>query len=349
MGRFSKDKRVRGGIYVFFECTLSPSYGIIVMLHRLRMVPASQHWCCVTLCLPLATNRISTTEKRKKWAFVPVLRLSCCKLTRSLTSSPVRALWWRLGRAATPCHNDVSWERSIVFVSFLFNAGVHRAVDLCAAPGSWSQVLARELRAHHRSEEPAEEASPKIVAVDLQEMAPIEGVLCIQGDITARATAERIISYFEGNLADLVICDGAPDVTGLHDIDEYIQAQLLLAALNITTCTLREGGTFVAKIFRGRDMSLLYTQLRVFFRRVSVAKPKSSRNSSIESFVVCEDFAPPAGYEPDMDAPSRVRQASLRSRCVLLLCVCSSHHRNLRMCTCCSVSLVFQPPQFDEG
>ena len=23
--------------------------------------------------------------------------------------------------------------------------------------------------------------------------------------------------------ADLVVCDGAPDVTGLHDIDEYIQ------------------------------------------------------------------------------------------------------------------------------
>ena len=26
-----------------------------------------------------------------------------------------------------------------------------------------------------------------------------------------------------------MVCDGAPDVTGLHDMDEYIQAQLLLA------------------------------------------------------------------------------------------------------------------------
>ena len=75
--------------------------------------------------------------------------------------------------------------------------------------------------------------------------------------------------------ADLVVCDGAPDVTGLHDIDEYIQvafqcnlqsprtlffsqAQLLLAALNISTHVLRSGGTFVAKIFRGKDVSLLY-------------------------------------------------------------------------------------------
>lgn len=60
----------------------------------------------------------------------------------------------------------------------------------------------------------------QIVAVDLQEMAPIQGVKSIVGDITSQATAEQIIAEFQGSLADLVICDGAPDVTGLHDIDE---------------------------------------------------------------------------------------------------------------------------------
>ena len=71
-------------------------------------------------------------------------------------------------------------------------------------------------------------------------MAPLPGVTQLQGDITKVSTAERIVSYFEGEHADLVVCDGAPDVTGLHDIDEYVQAQLLLAALNITTHVLRE-------------------------------------------------------------------------------------------------------------
>lgn len=70
-------------------------------------------------------------------------------------------------------------------------------------------------------------------------------------------------------------------VTGLHDMDEYIQAQLLLAALNITTHVLRPGGSFVAKIFRGKDITLLYTQLKVFFPKVTCSKPRSSRNSSI--------------------------------------------------------------------
>mgnify|MGYP003387410385 CR=1 FL=1 len=107
------------------------------------------------------------------------------------------------------------------------------------------------------------------------------------GDITDNVTADQIIQYFKGDLADLVVCDGAPDVTGLHDIDEYMQAQLLLSALNITTNVLKVGGDFVAKIFRGRDVSLLYSQLRCFFRDVTVAKPKSSRNSSIESFGEC--------------------------------------------------------------
>ncbi|XP_055011237.1 putative tRNA (cytidine(32)/guanosine(34)-2'-O)-methyltransferase isoform X2 [Boleophthalmus pectinirostris] len=157
-------------------------------------------------------------------------------------------------------------------------AGVNRAVDLCAAPGSWSQVLSRKLR--DRKEKG--DAEVKIVAVDLQAMAPLPGVTQIQGDITKISTAEEIIRHFEGQPADIVVCDGAPDVTGLHDVDEYIQAQLLLAALNITTHVLKRGGTFVAKIFRGKDVTLLYSQLKIFFSGVTCAKPRSSRNSSID-------------------------------------------------------------------
>ncbi|XP_069799258.1 tRNA (cytidine(32)/guanosine(34)-2'-O)-methyltransferase isoform X2 [Dendropsophus ebraccatus] len=175
--------------------------------------------------------------------------------------------------------------------------GVQRAVDLCAAPGSWSQVLSRKLRSSNETSE------VKIVAVDLQAMAPLPGVIQIQGDITKVSTAHEIIRHFEGQPADLVVCDGAPDVTGLHDIDEYIQAQLLLAALNITTHVLRPGGTFVAKIFRGKDVTLLYSQLKIFFREVTCAKPRSSRNSSIEAFVVCQGYSPPEGYIPNMSNP----------------------------------------------
>lgn len=168
---------------------------------------------------------------------------------------------------------------------------VKRAVDLCAAPGSWSQVLADKL--YEISNE------TKIVAVDLQPMAPIDGVLAFQGDITSLETAQSIIQHFQGQRAELVVCDGAPDVTGLHDVDEYLQGQLLLSAMLITTHVLCQNGTFVAKIFRGRNVGFLYSQLRLLFERVSIAKPSSSRNSSMESFVVCQRFV----GEPYMNLP----------------------------------------------
>jgi tRNA (cytidine32/guanosine34-2'-O)-methyltransferase len=173
--------------------------------------------------------------------------------------------------------------------------GVKRAVDLCAAPGSWSQVLQKKLLENCANEEERKERI--IVAVDLQEMAPLDGVIQIQGDITSEETANEIIRYFSGEKAHLVVCDGAPDITGMHDIDEYIQSQLILAALLITTQVLVPGGTFVSKIFRGKDVSLLYNQMNIFFDNVHVTKPKSSRNSSIESFVVGRGFKMPVANE----------------------------------------------------
>lgn len=176
-------------------------------------------------------------------------------------------------------------------------------MDLCAAPGSWSQVLSKRLhssRFNSNSEHYHQSNDAKIVAVDIQTMAPIEGVTLIQGDITSFATADKVIKEFQGNKAQLVVCDGAPDVTGQHDLDEFIQSQLLLAALNITTFIIENGGTFVAKIFRGKDITLMIAQLRLFFEQVQVVKPKSSRTSSIEAFVVCRNFQIPNGYEPRM-------------------------------------------------
>ncbi|GCC48749.1 hypothetical protein chiPu_0032660, partial [Chiloscyllium punctatum] len=57
------------------------------------------------------------------------------------------------------------------------------------------------------------------------------------------------------------------------------------------------------KIFRGKDVTLLYSQLKIFFKEVTCAKPRSSRNSSIEAFVVCHGYTPPKGYVPNMSNP----------------------------------------------
>ena len=222
---------------------------------------------------------------------------------------------------------------------------VARVVDLCAAPGSWSQVLSRILvkgesfgrmawEEQHKKEEAAIEAQisgtsvsmeaetklqqprkdVKIVAIDLQPMSPLEGITTLKADITHPSTIPLLLKALDpedydptsisaSHPVDLVLSDGAPDVTGLHDLDIYIQSQLLWAALNLALCVLKPGGKFVAKIFRGRDVDLLYAQLKLVFQDVQVAKPRSSRASSVEAFVVCTGFSPPKGFKASLDNP----------------------------------------------
>ncbi|CCU74375.1 tRNA methyltransferase [Blumeria hordei DH14] len=225
--------------------------------------------------------------------------------------------------------------------------GVSRVVDLCAAPGSWSQVLSRVLiqgekfgRTAWEDEEQKSrqellgifgtrrinnqnyvtpQSQPrgdiKIVAIDLQPMSPLQGIKTLRADITHPATLPLLLSALDptyspssnsqhaSNPVDLVLSDGAPDVTGLHDLDIYIQSQLLFAALNMALCVLKPGGKFVAKIFRGRNVDLLFAQLKIFFERVIVAKPRSSRASSIEAFIVCLNFSPPENFKPSLKEP----------------------------------------------
>ena len=55
---------------------------------------------------------------------------------------------------------------------------------------------------------------------------------------------------------------------------------------------LREGGTFVAKFFKGADLSYLDVMMKQLFRDVYVVKPQSSRSSSAEAFVVGLNYKP---------------------------------------------------------
>lgn len=70
----------------------------------------------------------------------------------------------------------------------------------------------------------------------------------------------------------MVISDGAPDITGFHDMDQYIQSQLLVAALNVAIRLLKDDGHFVAKIFKGEEIGFLYSQFKLYFKEVRIVK-----------------------------------------------------------------------------
>ncbi len=55
------------------------------------------------------------------------------------------------------------------------------------------------------------EEDVRVISVDLQDMAPIEGAKIIKGDITRKETVDKVLSLFKGHKAELVVCDGAPD------------------------------------------------------------------------------------------------------------------------------------------
>lgn len=133
----------------------------------------------------------------------------------------------------------------------------------------------------------------QIVAVDLQEMSPISpAVQTLQGDITSQATVDSLKSMLFDGRADLVVMDGAPDVLHIHDFDEHIQHALIFAALNFAVCVLNPEGAFVAKLFRGPKVENVYSALFAFFSSVSCCKPRASRVSSPEVFVVAQGFKP---------------------------------------------------------
>lgn len=150
-------------------------------------------------------------------------------------------------------------------------------LDLCAAPGSWSQML--------RS---FSDSKTKICSVDLQAIVPIEGVHTIQGDITKQSTIKQILSYFEGEKLDLIVFDGAPDVTGILEVDINMQTQLITCSLIICMKLLHLGGKFVAKVFKSNEHDFYYDKAKSIFKYVTFYKPSSSRLTSHETFLVAE-------------------------------------------------------------
>jgi 23S rRNA (uridine2552-2'-O)-methyltransferase len=150
-------------------------------------------------------------------------------------------------------------------------------VDLGAAPGGWSQLVA-----------PLVGADGKVLALDLLEMDPIPGVEFIQGDFREPSVLQQLEAALRGRRVDLVLSDMAPNISGVTVTDQARWAHLFELAVEFAKSHLQPGGVLLVKCFEGSGVEELRRDVNALFKSVSVRKPKASRSRSREFFLLAK-------------------------------------------------------------
>jgi len=154
-----------------------------------------------------------------------------------------------------------------------------RVLDLGCAPGSWLQYARQRVG-----------DQGALVGLDrgpLQKPPP--GARIVVGDVLTIEVAE-----LRGELPafDVVLSDMAPDTSGIRHLDQARSEVLFERALEIACAVLAPGGNFVGKLFQGPDFKRLTEAVRARFGVAKTAKPTSSRQISIEQYVIGKGFRP---------------------------------------------------------
>ena len=161
-------------------------------------------------------------------------------------------------------------------------------VDLGASPGAWSQYVRRKFAPRDAGTGGAAsgELNGTIIALDILEMEPIEGVIAVQGDFHEDEVLKRLEAVLAGRAVDVVVSDLAPNLSGIASSDSARVAHLVELAVDFAQRHLVAHGALVCKVFHGSGHSQLVELFKRTFRVVKPIKPKASRLRSSETFLV---------------------------------------------------------------
>jgi len=148
-------------------------------------------------------------------------------------------------------------------------------VDLGAAPGGWCQVASSMIGEKGR-----------LIAMDLLPMDHFAQVEFVQGDFSEQAVYDELMKILDGQAVDLVICDIAPNMSGVRTVDQARAMYLTELALDFSRQVLKPGGNFVVKVFEGQGLDEFRDAARKIFSKVLNRKPKASRDESRELYIV---------------------------------------------------------------
>ena len=157
-----------------------------------------------------------------------------------------------------------------------------RVVDLGAAPGGWSQVAAKRVK--------AEDGKGRVVAIDMHSMDPLPAVTIFKKDFYDEDAPAVLIAALGGEKADVVLSDMAAHATGHRQTDHINIVALAEAGYDFARTILKPGGTYLAKVLRGGTEGQLLTLMKKDFASVRHVKPLSSRDGSAELFVLAMGF-----------------------------------------------------------
>jgi 23S rRNA (uridine2552-2'-O)-methyltransferase len=161
----------------------------------------------------------------------------------------------------------------------LIKAG-DRVVDLGAAPGGWLRVASQLTGKNGR-----------VIGVDLE---PIEAfkepnIILFRGDISAEETLGKIKELL-GTLADCVISDLAPHLSGIRDADVSRSLELNHSALRVACQLLKPGANFVVKLFMGEALNDFFREVEARFHSVQRTRPEATRKGSAEIYLCAKGF-----------------------------------------------------------
>ncbi|MFX1475577.1 MAG: SAM-dependent methyltransferase [Promethearchaeota archaeon] len=157
--------------------------------------------------------------------------------------------------------------------------GVQKIVDLCCAPGSWLQVVTQHCK----------ESGLRIIGVDTAPVKPIQDVKIIKCSIDALDLASRIREQL-GGLADLILSDCSPKLTGNKTLDRERQVYLAKRSLALSLEILSKGKHFVTKIFQSEQTGELVATAKNHFEFIRLFKPSASLPRSPEMYLIAKYF-----------------------------------------------------------
>jgi 23S rRNA (uridine2552-2'-O)-methyltransferase len=158
-------------------------------------------------------------------------------------------------------------------------------VDLGATPGAWSQYVRRKFAPTGAA---SGELAGTIIALDVLDFEPIEGVTFVQGDFREDAVMQALERELAGRPVDVVLSDMAPNLSGIESSDAARVAHLVELAVEFSLKHLKTGGqgALLCKAFHGSGYSQLVKLFKDSFRVVKPIKPKASRDRSSETFLL---------------------------------------------------------------